>query len=139
MSAFENATKFFHACESLQGWDGCRQFVAPGAGFEAQCEPLAGVDTVEAYCEWMAGLGKGPLNGCSYVLNTSAYDDANNTALFFGTFTGRHVAEGGPVPPTNRETNADYVYALTMNADGKIQSMRKIWNAPWTLRELGWA
>ena len=27
MSEFENATKFFHACESLQGWDGCKDKV----------------------------------------------------------------------------------------------------------------
>jgi len=139
MSAFENASKFFHACESLQGWAGCKEFVAPGATFEAQCEPLAGVETVEAYCEWMAGLGKGPLRGCSYVLHSSSYDDANRTAMFCATFKGRHVADGGPVPPTNKETNTDYVYALTMNADGKIEKMRKVWNAPWALKELGWA
>jgi len=25
-----------------------------------------------------------------------------------------------------------------MNDEGKIESMTKIWNAPWALRELGW-
>ena len=35
MSAYENATAFFHACEGLQGWEGCRQYVADGAGFVA--------------------------------------------------------------------------------------------------------
>jgi len=24
MNAFENATLFFHACESLKGWEGCQ-------------------------------------------------------------------------------------------------------------------
>ena len=139
MNAFANATSFFHACESLQGWEGCKDFVAPGATFEAQCEPLAGVDTVEAYCTWLAGLGKGPLAGCSYTLHASSYDEGTNTALFFGTFTGKHGAEGGPVPPTHRTTNTEYVYALTMGDDGKVAKMRKIWNAPWALKELGWA
>ena len=138
MSAFENATKFFHACENLQGWDGCKDYVAPGASLEAQCEPLVDVKTVEAYCEWMAGLGKGPLNGCSYRLNASSFDESTRTALFFGTFTGTHVGDGGPVAPTKKQTNTDYVYALTMNADGKIEKMCKIWNAPWALKELGW-
>ena len=64
MSAFETATKFFHACESLQGWEGCKDYVADGAEFSAQCEPLVDIHTVEDYCEWMAGLGKGPLKGC---------------------------------------------------------------------------
>ena len=30
------------------------------------------------------------------------------------------------------------MYALTMNDAGKDEKMRKIWNAPWTLKELGW-
>ena len=34
---------------------------------------------------------------------------------------------------------AHYVYALEMNPDDKVERMTKIWNAPWALRELGWA
>jgi hypothetical protein len=138
MSAFDTATKFFHACETSQGWDGCRQFVAPGATFYAQCEPLTDIKSVEAYCEWMAGLGKGPLKGCRYTLHSASYDEANRTATFVATFTASHVGEGGPVPPTRKETNTDYVYALTMNGEGKVAKMRKVWNAGWALRELGW-
>ena len=87
----------------------------------------------------MAGLGNGPLKGCSYTLHASSYDETNHTATFFATFTGSHVGEGGPVPPTNKETNTDYVYALTMNGEGKVEKMCKVWNAPWALKELGWA
>ena len=138
MSAYENATAFFHACESLQGWEGCRQYVADGASFAAQSEPLVDIDTVEGYCEWMAGLGKGPLEGCSYAIQSSAWDEEHRTALFFGVFTGAHVGEGGPVPPTGQQTNSDYVYALTMDDQDKVSAMTKIWNAPWALTELGW-
>ena len=46
MSPFENATRVFHACESSEGWEACRQYVEPGASFEAQAGPLAEVDTV---------------------------------------------------------------------------------------------
>ena len=139
MSAFDTATKFFHACETAQGWEGCKEFVAPGATFHAQCEPLTDIHSVEAYCEWMAGLGNGPLKGCSYKLHSSSYDEANKTAAFVATFTASHVGDGGPVPPTNKETNTDYVYSLTMNDQGKVEKMRKVWNAPWALKELGWA
>jgi hypothetical protein len=31
------------------------------------------------------------------------------------------------------------VYVLKMNGDDKIESMQKVWNAPWALKELGWA
>lgn len=138
MSAYETATAFFHACEGLQGWEGCREYVAEGATFAAQCEPLVDIDTVEGYCEWMAGLGKGPLEGCSYEIKSSAWDEETRTALFFGIFTGTHVGEGGPVPPTGQQTRSDYVYALTMDSDDKVSDMTKIWNAPWALTELGW-
>lgn len=139
MSAFETATRFFHACESLEGWAGCRDYVADSATFSAQSEPLTDVHTVEAYCEWMAGLGNGPLEGCGYEIHSASYDEQNRTAIFFATFTGAHVGDGGPVPPTGQQTNSHYVYALTMDGDGKVAKMCKIWNAPWALKELGWA
>ena len=139
MTSMQNATAFFHACEGLQGWEGCRQYVADGAGFTAQCEPLADVSTVEDYCEWMAGLGKGPLEGCGYDLHSSAWDEDSRTALFFATFNGTHTGEGGPVQPTGRTTASHYVYALRMDTDDKVSGMTKIWNAPWALTELGWS
>jgi hypothetical protein len=138
VSAFENATKFFHACESLEGWDECKQYVAPGAGFSAQSEPLVDIATVEGYVDWMTGLGTVTTAGCSYDVHASSYDEANKTALFFATFTGTHVGEGGPVPPTHKTTHAEYVYALTMDGDDKVARMTKVWNAPWAMRELGW-
>lgn len=139
MSAYDNACAFFHACEGLQGWDGCQQYVAPGASFAAQSEPLVNIDSVEGYCEWMAGLGKGPLHGCGYDLHAAAWDEGNRTALFFATFTGKHVGEGGPVDATGQETKSHYVYALVMDNDDKVRAMTKVWNAPWALKELGWA
>jgi len=139
MNSFDVATKFFHACESLEGWAGCQQYVAAGASFTAQSEPLVEVTTVEGYCEWMAGLGTGPLAGCSYDVHTSAWDEANQTAIFFATFNGKHVGEGGPVKATQQETHSHYVCVLKMDAEGKVAHMTKIWNAPWALGELGWA
>jgi hypothetical protein len=139
MEAMQAATNFFHACDGLQGWAGCQQYVAEGASFVAQSEPLAEINTVEGYCDWMAGLGAGPLNGCSFDTHAAAFDEANNTAVFFATFTGSHVGDGGPVPPTNKETNTHYVYVLKLDDSNKISHMTKIWNAPWALNELGWS
>ena len=91
-----------------------------------------------AYTEWMAAVGKNPLKGCSYDLHTSCYDESSKTAIFFATFTGTHVGEGGPVPPTDKQTKTHYVYVLTMNNNGQVEKMCKVWNAPWALKELGW-
>lgn len=138
MSAFENATKFFHACESLTGWEGCKQYVATDAPFSAQSEPLVDIKTVQGYVDWVTGFGTITAKGSSYVLNASAYDEKSQTALFFATITASHVGEGGPVPPTHKTTKSHYVYLLTMNGDDKVTRMTKVWNAPWALKELGW-
>jgi hypothetical protein len=138
MSAFENAKKFFEACETSEGWEGCKQYVADGAPFIAQCEPLAEIDTVKAYSEWMAAMGSVLAAGANYDVNASSFDEGTRTAMFFGTYHLKHTGEGGPVPPTQKEAHAHYVYCLTMDANDRVEKMVKIWNAPWTLRELGW-
>lgn len=138
MTAFENAKKFFAACEAPEGWEGCQPYVADGASFMAQSEPLVGIKTVKAYCEWMAGIGKITAPGSTYDLHTASYDEVTRTAVFFGTYHARHTGDGGPVPPTNKETHTHYVYVLTMNDDHKVARMIKVWNAPWAMKELGW-
>ncbi len=138
MTAFENAKKFFEACDAPLGWDGCKQYVADGASFRAQSEPLADIKTVEAYCEWMASFANVTVPGATYDIHTSAYDENTKTAIIFATYHARHTGEGGPVPPTQKETHTHYVYVLTMNEDNKIKRFIKIWNAPWAMKELGW-
>lgn len=139
MKAFDNAKRFFSACEASEGWEGCKEFVSDGATFRAQSEPLVDIHSVEAYCEWMAELGNVTAPGATYDLHTSSFCDETRTAVFFATFHATHTGDGGPVPPTHRKTSTHYVYALEMNPDDKVERMTKIWNAPWALRELGWA
>ena len=138
MSAFENAKKFFEACEAPAGWVGCKQYVVANAPFVAQSEPIADVDTVEGYCDWMKGFATVTAPGATYDLHSASYDPQTRTAVFFATYHAKHTGEGGPVPPTGKETDSHYVYVLTMSADDKVERMVKIWNAPWAMRELGW-
>ena len=138
MTAFENATQFFIACEAPAGWAGCQPYVAEGATFTAQSEPLVEIKTVQAYCDWMYGLATVTAPGATYDLHASAYDEQTRTAIFFATYHAKHTGEGGPVPPTHKETHSHYVYFLTMNDENKVARMVKVWNAPWAMRELGW-
>jgi hypothetical protein len=138
MTAFENAKKFFEACEAPKGWAACKEYVVPGAPLVAQCEPLVDINTIEAYANWMHGFGTVTVPGATYTLHSSSFDDKTNTAVFFATYHAKHTGEGGPVPPTNKETDSHYVYILNMNDDGKIEKMTKVWNAPWAMRGLGW-
>ena len=138
MSAFENAKKFFDACEAPLGWDGCKDYVEDGATFIAQSEPLVDVTTVQAYCDWMHGFGTVTAAGATFTLNSSGYDEENRTAIFFATYHATHVGEGGPVPPTNKSVDSHYVYSIKMSDNDKVAELTKIWNAPWAMRGLGW-
>ena len=139
MSAFNNATKFFHACEGLEGPSGTAPYVAEGASFECQAQALSGIETVQDYAGWLAGLGTTALAGARYKLHSSAWDAESNCALFFSTFIAAHTGDGGPVAPTGKETNSHYVYVIKMNDAGKVAHVTKIWNSSWALRELVWA
>ncbi|WP_242203498.1 hypothetical protein [Aestuariivivens insulae] len=138
MNSFENAKTFFHNCESAKGWEACAEYVEGEGKFKCQSQALAEVNDIKTYVEWIEGLSNVTMPGSSYNVHSSAYDEENNTAIFFSTFNGTHSGDGGPIPPTNKTTHTDYVYALKMNDQGKVKSMTKIWNAPWALRELGW-
>jgi hypothetical protein len=137
MSAFENATRFFHACESSEGWEACEPYAEPGASFEAQAGPVAELGTAKEYVDWMAGVPAWMPDG-HFHIHTSAWDEENRAATIFATFHGTHAGEGGPIPPTNREMKSHYVFVLVMNADDRVEKMYKIWNAHWAMEQLGW-
>ena len=137
MTMAETAREFFEACETGKGWEVCSQFCTPEASFSAQAEPLAGVDTLEGYADWMKGLLTPVPNG-SYELRSFAIDEERGNVCAYAVFSGTHTGEGGPIPPTGRSTASDYVYVMEFEGD-KITHMTKIWNSGATLTELGWA
>lgn len=138
MSAFDTAQRFFEVCETAGGWAGCREWVADGARFEAQADALDGIDTVEAYCEWMKGFATEIAPGARYELHAACWDEARRRAVFFATYHAAHTGDGGPVPATGRETHSHYVYVLEMDGEDRVASMVKIWNDHHATRELGW-
>jgi predicted ester cyclase len=132
----DTAERFFDACETGRGWQGCQQYCHPGATFAAQTGALAGIDTLEAYTEWMKGLLTPLPDGVAEV-RSFAVDDVRDNVAVFGVFRGTHTGEGGPVPPTGKSTAADYVYVMDFDGN-RIRHMTKIWNDGVTLRQLGW-
>ena len=133
----KTAEQFFDACESGQGWETCSRYCHEDASFSAQAEALAGVDTLQAYTEWMKGLLT-PVPDGRYEVRSFAVDEARNNVSAFGIFRGTHTGEGGPVPPTGRQVEADYVYVMEFEGD-RIRHMTKIWNDGISLKQLGWA
>ena len=135
-SRVDTAMGFFEACEAGKGWNVCSQYCTENATFAAQAEPLADVKDLQGYTEWMKGLLVLLPDG-SYDLKAFAVDDERDSALAFAVFSGTHTGEGGPVPPTGKRVNSDYVYVMKFDGD-KISHMDKIWHAGIAMRELGW-
>jgi predicted ester cyclase len=133
----EVARAFFDACETGKGWEVCQQFCTPDAGFSAQAEPLDDVHTLEQYTDWMKGLLT-VLSDAGYELRSFAADDERGNVMAYGVFHGTHTGEGGPLPPTGKSAQADYVYVMEFDGD-RIRHMTKIWNSGITLKQLGWA
>ncbi len=132
----DTARAFFEACETGKGWATCAAYCRPDASFASQAEPLADMTSLADYTEWMKWL-LGPIPDGHYELKAFAVDEARGSVSAFATFKGTHTGEGGPVPPTGKPVAADYVYVMELDGD-KIRHMTKIWNAGWSLRELGW-
>ena len=130
------AERFFDACETGQGWEGCKECCYPDATFSAQAGALEGVHTLEAYTEWMKGLFI-PVPDGSYELRSFAVDEDRNKVSAYAVFRGTHSREGGPVPPTGQKVEADYVYVMEFDGD-RIRHMTKIWNDGISLKQLGW-
>jgi len=133
----ETAEQFFDACETGKGWSACSAYCHPDATFSAQAAALAGVNTLEAYTEWMKHLFT-PVPDGRYELRAFAVDEARNKVMAYGVFRGTHTADGGPVPPTGKSVESDYVYVMEFDGD-RIRHMTKIWNDGFALKQAGWA
>jgi predicted ester cyclase len=135
-SITEVAEKFFAACETGKGWDGCKAYCRPDATFSAQAEPLTNVHTLEAYTNWMKGLLTFMPDG-RYELKAFGTDPGRHSVSAYAVFHGTHTGQGGPCPPTGKTVKTDYVYVMDFDGD-RIRHMTKIWHAGLAMKELGW-
>jgi predicted ester cyclase len=133
----DTAERFFDACETGRGWDGCKQYCHTGATFSAQAGALTAVTTLEGYTNWMKGLLT-PVPDGRYELRSFAVDEGRNSVMAYAVFKGTHTGDGGPVAPTGKHVEADYVYVMQFDGD-RISHMTKVWNDAVSLKQLGWA
>ncbi len=130
------AGKFFEACETGKGWQGCKEYCKADATFSAQAEPLAQTHSLRDYTEWMKGLMTFMPDG-RYEMKSFATDQERKNVCAYAVFYGTHSAPGGPCPPTGQSVKSDYVYVMEFEGD-KIRHMTKIWHAGLAMKELGW-
>jgi predicted ester cyclase len=105
--------------------------------FSAQAGALSDVHTLQAYTDWMKGLF-GPIPDGQNEIRSFAVDEERRNVAAYGVFRGTHTGDGGPVPPTRKRVEADYVYVMQFEGN-KIHHMTKIWNDSISLKQLGWA
>jgi predicted ester cyclase len=136
-SITEVAEKFFEACETGKGWDGCKAYCKANATFSAQAEPLLEIKSLEGYANWMKAM-LGLLPDGRYDLKSFATDEKRRNVAAYAVFHGTHTGQGGPVPPTGKAIATDYVYVMEFDGE-KIRHVTKIWHSGLAVKELGWA
>ena len=113
------AEQFFDACETGKGWDGCAQYCHPGATFAAQVDALDGIETLEAYTEWMKGLLI-PLPDGNAEVRSFAVDEArNNVAPFLVGGTG----PPSPVCVPRKTPNAATLLRVSSTANDRTSAL----------------
>lgn len=138
MKKLENALKFFDACESAQGWEGCGKYVETDASFRTFAPGSAGTTTVKSYCDGVAASFKTTFLGSTYELLASAYDTENDVVLLHGMSHAQHTGEGGPVSPTQKIAHIPFVYSIKFNSDDKITHLDKVFDEASVKQQLGW-
>lgn len=136
-SNIEQAKRFFEACETGKGWEGCKTYCHSAATFSSQTGALSGIDTLKSYCDWMKDLFT-PIPDAHYDLRFFAADEDRNSVAAYAVFKGTQTGPGGPVAPTGKSIAADYVYVMDFDGN-RIQHMTKIWNDTISLQQIGWA
>ena len=131
------AKQFFEACETGKGWSACKAWCHVGATFSSQTSALAGIGTLEGYCDWMKALYT-PMPNARYEVKCFAVDETRNSVAAYAVFHGTHSGAGGPVAATGKSVAADYVYVMVFDGD-RIRHMTKIWNDAHSMQQLGWA
>ncbi len=78
-----------------------------------------------------------PVADGRYEVRSFGVDEDRNNVTAYAIFRGTHTNDGGPVPPTGKEVEADYVYIMEFEGE-QIRHMTKVWNDVVSLKQLGW-
>jgi len=78
-----------------------------------------------------------PVADGRYEVRSFGVDEDRNNVTAYAIFRGTHTNDGGPVPPTGKEVEADYVYIMEFEGE-QIRHMTKVWNNVVSLKQLGW-
>ena len=121
MGMYETAEKFFEACETGKGWEGCAKFCTTNASFAAEAVALDDIKTLEGYCDWMHALFD-RVSDVSYEIKGFAADESRGVVMAYGVFKGTPIGEG-----EQKSFSTNYVYSIEFEGE-KVGHVTKIWN-----------
>mgnify|MGYP001338823446 FL=1 len=104
--------------------------------FSSHAEALLDVKTIEGYSDWMTGVCS-MMPDSNYEIKSLTVEEEKGHVSFFAVFSGTHTGEGGPISPTGKSGEVDYVYVLEF-LDNKIKHLTKIWNPHYLFKQIGW-
>ena len=137
MSEIKNiANSFLEACETGQGWQACKNYCLEDASFSSHAEALLEVKTIEEYSDWMTGVCS-MMPDSNYDVKSLTIEEEKGHVSIFAVFSGTHTGEGGPIPPTGKSGEVDYVYIMEF-LDNKIKHLTKVWNPHHFFKQIGW-
>ena len=139
---FQQVKQFLHYLDYGKGWDACKAYCIDNgnASFDCQSDALAGIETVAAYALWMQDFVANVSPEFHIDIHSCSFCEETMTVAYVATFHGKHTGPGGPGPATHNEFSTDYAYLVKIDEDedDKVQSVKKIWNDGYTMKQLGW-
>ena len=143
--AIENCKLFLYYLDNGKGYEKCKPYCTDDdddARFDSQCETLKNIKTVEEYANWVCDIVK-LFPGFVIDVHNCSFCEENKTVVYAATFHGKHTVGGGAdgspaATPTQKEMHTDYTYVVKLNNDDKVESVKKVWNDTWALRQVGW-
>ena len=137
MSEIKNiANRFLEVCETGQGWQACKNYCLEDASFSSHAEALLEVKTIEEYSDWMTRVCS-MMPDSNYDVKSLTIEEEKGHVSIFAVFSGTHTGEGGPIPPTGKSGEVDYVYIMEF-LDNKIKHLTKVWNPHHFFKQIGW-
>jgi len=148
-AAVDNIKEFLDNCWKGLGWSWCKMYCSSNATFRSQAltfhppqasEPDLG-SSLKNYVDWMGIIVEDVLSNCYHTDVKLLYDPKTTTAICYCMFHGTHskTPNGSNLPsPTMKDVASDCSYKITLDKEGKISDMAKVWNSEWFEKELGW-
>eukprot|EP00697_Spironema_sp_BW2_P006648 gnl/Spiro4/20751_TR10106_c0_g1_i1.p1 gnl/Spiro4/20751_TR10106_c0_g1~~gnl/Spiro4/20751_TR10106_c0_g1_i1.p1 ORF type:complete len:405 (-),score=121.48 gnl/Spiro4/20751_TR10106_c0_g1_i1:124-1308(-) len=134
----DKATQLFEALDSGSGPECVRDYIDVLKPAEMSCE--SGLPnfptTILGYAKWLQDLKEGPLPDLRSEIQQLT--SGERVVHILGVMRATHLADQGPVPPTNKPSISNFVYVMEFDAGNKVVHLTKVHDVKHMYDQLGW-